>query len=86
MKDDKQRRERTNRLRLKMPAGPWRALVVGLLAARALSPHGVSADSGVTVTVTVTSYRICILHGCSRTEVGRLVPGQDQTTTLGTDR
>ncbi|HEX3325237.1 MAG TPA: hypothetical protein VHR65_08945 [Solirubrobacterales bacterium] len=84
MKDDKQRPERANRLRLKMPAGPWRALVVGLLAARALSPHGVSADSGVTVTV--TSYRICILHGCSRTEVGRLAPGQDQTTALGTDR
>jgi hypothetical protein len=84
MKDDEQRREPPNRLRLKTPAGPWRALVIGLLAARVFSPHGDSADTGGTVTV--TSYRICVLHGCSHTEAGRLAPGQDHTRTLETER
>lgn len=86
MKDDEQRRERPNSLRLKAPAGPWRVLVIGLLAARALSWHDLSSDLGRSVTVTVTSYRICIQHGCKRTEVGRLTLGRDRTTTAGRER
>lgn len=76
MKDDGQRREQPNGLRPRVPAGRWRALIVGLLAVRVLSSHNVSADLGRSVTVTVTNYRICVLHGCNRTEANRPVPGK----------
>ena len=49
MTDDEQRRGRPNSPRLKTPAGPLRALVIGLLAARALSWH--AFQRSVTVTV-----------------------------------
>jgi hypothetical protein len=78
MKDDEQRGGRSNGPRVKKPASPWRALVIGLLAVRALSLPGVSADSGVTVTV--TTYRICFSHGCSHTRVSGTALGQTQKT------
>jgi hypothetical protein len=58
--------------------------LLALLAARALGPHGVSPDSGVTVTV--TSYRVGVLHGCNRTEAGGAARREDRATALGTKR
>jgi hypothetical protein len=84
MKDDEQRRGRPKRPQIKPPGATWRALVIGVLAARAFSLHGASADSEVTVTV--TSYRICVLHGCGHTKVRRMEPGRGHTTRLGTKR
>jgi hypothetical protein len=86
MTDDEQRRGRPNSPRLKAPAGPLRALVIGLLAARALSWHDLSSDLGRSVTVTVTSYRICVQQGCNRIELGRMTPEPDRTTMPGSER
>jgi len=41
-------------------------LILALLAARALGPYGVSADSGMDVTV--TNYRITIVRCCAATK------------------
>lgn len=62
MKDGERGPDRTGGPRIKAPASPWRALVIGLLAARALSLHGAS-DAGVTATV--NTYRICFSNGCN---------------------
>jgi hypothetical protein len=80
----KRRQELPRSARARATVGPWRALVIGLLAAKALSSHGIAGDSGVTVNV--TSYRICVLHGCNRAEVDRLAPRQSRATTAGANR
>jgi len=78
MKDDEQRAGRPNDPRARKPVSPWRALIIGLLAARALSLPGASTDSGVTVNV--TTYRICFSQGCSHTGVSGVTSVQAQKT------
>jgi hypothetical protein len=85
MKDSELQPEQPKSLRPKAPIGPWRALFIGLFAARVLCSHGASADLGASLTVTVTSYRICVLHSCTRSEVRRL-PRQNRTTRLARER
>jgi hypothetical protein len=77
MKDEERRLDRPHGPRIKTPAGTWRAIVIGLLAARALTLHGAS-DPGVTVTV--NTYRICFSNGCSHTRVSGVGPGQARKT------
>jgi hypothetical protein len=70
MKGDDQRGERSNHSRSERgSAGSWRTLVIALLAARALSPHGLSADSGAAMAV--SSHRICIVEQATGRGAGR---------------
>lgn len=85
MTDDGPQRGRPNSLRLKAPAGPLRALVIGLLVARALGWHDLPPDSARNVTVTVTSYRVCLRRACNRIEPGR-PPSRGRVPTLGEER
>jgi hypothetical protein len=85
MTDDGRQRGRPNSSRLKAPVGPLRVLVIGLLAARALGWHDLPPDSARSVTVTVTSYRICLQRACNRIEPGRL-PSRGRVPALGGER
>jgi hypothetical protein len=71
MKDDERGLDRASGPRIKAPASLWRALVIGLLAARALSLHG-SSDAGATVTV--NTYRICFSNGCNHARTNGVPP------------
>ncbi len=84
MAQDEWRRGRLDSLGGKPSASSTRLLLVAVLAAQALVPHGISAE--LNLTLTVTSHRIGVLHACGLAETAHATPQECRAAQRGTER
>jgi len=84
MGQDQRRTKRLSRPGGQPPGASAPALLLAVLAAQALCPHGISADPGATQTI--TNYRISVPRPCAPVEMTDATPSRDDTTRLETAR